>query len=446
MKKNHYSFTSLVVALSLLLSACSGIAIQNGTSQLKASGTISAREVNIAPQIGGEVVSVSVEEGTQVKAGDELFRLDNSLLNAQRNIALAGLETAKSSTVVAEAAVAAAQAQYDAVMKSALSMDAQNRTSDWLADKPADFTQPGWFFSKAEQKQAAQNNVLAAQEALNVAAETLKEVEGKAGSTKFQDVEQKLSDARLAFFIAQAVLDRATGSNTQDLKDQAQTLFDDAKSDLVDAQKDYDEAITTEGASDVLEARAKLQIAQERYNAALDFMRSLETGLDAPQVIAAERGLDQAKAVYEQAKSAVKQAEASLVLIDEQIKKTVITAPIDGVVLTRNLEVGEMAAPGGLVMTIGQLQSVELVVYIPETEYGTVHLGDHVIIAVDSFPNETFSGSVIYISDKAEFTPRNVQTVEGRQATVYAIKLSVPNPDLKLKPGMPADVTFTNNQ
>ena len=97
-------------------------------------------------------------------------------------------------------------------------------------------------------------------------------------------------------------------------------------------------------------------------------------------------------------------------------------------------------------MTIGQLQSVELVVYIPETEYGTVHLGDHVIIAVDSFPNETFSGSVIYISDKAEFTPRNVQTVEGRQATVYAIKLSVPNPDLKLKPGMPADVMFTNNQ
>jgi len=82
------------------------------------------------------------------------------------------------------------------------------------------------------------------------------------------------------------------------------------------------------------------------------------------------------------------------------------------------------------------------VVYIPETEYGKVNLGDQVSIAVDSFPGQTFTGSVTYISDKAEFTPRNVQTVEGRQATVYAIKLSVPNPELKLKPGMPADVTF----
>ena len=115
---------------------------------------------------------------------------------------------------------------------------------------------------------------------------------------------------------------------------------------------------------------------------------------------------------------------------------------MDGVVLTRNLEVGETAAPGGVVMKIGHLQEVELVVYIPETEYGKVHLGDTVSITVDSFTGETFTGSVIHISDQAEFTPRNVQTVEGRRATVYAVKLSVPNPDLKLKPGMPADVTF----
>ena len=121
---------------------------------------------------------------------------------------------------------------------------------------------------------------------------------------------------------------------------------------------------------------------------------------------------------------------------------TVITAPQDGIVLTRGVEVGETLAPGSVVITIGQLQEVELVVYIPETEYGTVHLGDQVTISVDSFPGETFTGSVIHISDQAEFTPRNVQTVEGRRATVYAIKLSVPNSDLKLKIGMPADVIF----
>jgi HlyD family secretion protein len=143
-----------------------------------------------------------------------------------------------------------------------------------------------------------------------------------------------------------------------------------------------------------------------------------------------------------QAEAALAQAKAALALIDVQLEKAVVLAPIDGVVLTRNLEAGETVAPGGVVMEIGHLQEVELVVYIPETEYGRVQLGDQVEIVVDSFPSETFAGTVIHISDQAEFTPRNVQTTEGRQATVYAVKLTVPNSDLKLKPGMPADVTF----
>ena len=61
---------------------------------------------------------------------------------------------------------------------------------------------------------------------------------------------------------------------------------------------------------------------------------------------------------------------------------------------------------------------------------------------VDSFPGLRFNAVVTYIADQAEFTPRNVQTVEGRQNTVFAVKLKVDNQDSKLKPGMPADVTF----
>jgi len=85
---------------------------------------------------------------------------------------------------------------------------------------------------------------------------------------------------------------------------------------------------------------------------------------------------------------------------------------------------------------------VNLTVYIPETDYGKVNLDDEVSITVDSFPAKNFLGTVMTISDQAEFTPSNVQTIEGRRTTVYAIKISVPNPDLQLKPGMPADVTF----
>ncbi|HUH98901.1 MAG TPA: hypothetical protein VLZ89_16195, partial [Anaerolineales bacterium] len=74
--------------------------------------------------------------------------------------------------------------------------------------------------------------------------------------------------------------------------------------------------------------------------------------------------------------------------------------------------------------------------------YGRISLGMQATMKVDSFPGQTFNAQVSYISDQAEFTPRNVQTVEGRSSTVYAIKLTVRDPQAKLKPGMPADVTF----
>ncbi|MFU8771227.1 MAG: HlyD family secretion protein [Anaerolineales bacterium] len=443
MKKHLSKLVSLIAVFSMVLSACT---VLNGanTTDLKASGTISAREVNIASQIGGQVVSVSVEEGVQVTTGDELFRLDDSLLQAQRNVATASLETAQSAAAVAEAGLASAQVQYDMAVKTALSEEQPNRTADWLADKPADFNQPVWYFSKAELLKSAQANLAAAETALNQAQENLSTVEQRSAGQGFLDIEKLLSDARLAYQIAQSVLDKANAAQDgQDLKDEAQSRFDDTKVELENAQKKYDNALTTEGANDVLQARAKVSIAQETYDAALDYSRTLETGMDSPRVVAAKKALEQAEAVAQQAQSATMQVQANLELIDAQIAKTVIVAPIDGVVLIRNLEVGETVAPGSVVMVIGQLVEVELVVYIPVTEYGKVQLSDQVFITVDSFPGETFNGTVVYISDKAEFTPRNVQTVEGRQATVYAIKLTVPNANLKLKPGMPADVIFS---
>jgi HlyD family secretion protein len=308
---------------------------------------------------------------------------------------------------------------------------------------PADFDQPSWYFSKVEQMESAQAYLEDAETALSQAQENLSWIEQRSTSQGFLAIEKRLADARLAYQITQSVLDKANEAREgQALKDEAQTAFDDAKDDLEDAQQDYNRALTSEGAVDVLEARAKVFIAQETYNTALDYSRTLETGLDAPRVIAAKKALEQAEAVAQQAKIATKQAQANLELINAQIAKTIIVAPSDGVVLIRNLEVGETVAPAGVVMVIGQLEEVELVVYIPETEYGKIQLGDQVSLTVDSYPNETFTGTVAHISEQAEFTPRNVQTVDGRQATVYAIKLIVPNPDLKLKPGMPADVVF----
>jgi HlyD family secretion protein len=200
--------------------------------------------------------------------------------------------------------------------------------------------------------------------------------------------------------------------------------------------------VTTDSAKDVLKARAQVSIAQERYNTAQDYARALETGAKAPTVIAAEKMLQQAQSAATQAKTAVSQAEANLALIEAQMAKLVVTAPSDGIVLARNVEPGEVVNPGSIVFTIGQLSDLSLTVYVPEDRYGEVAIGQVVKVTVDSFPGETFSATVIHIADQAEFTPRNVQTVEGRKTTVFAIKLRLDDPEGKLKPGMPADVTF----
>ena len=143
-----------------------------------------------------------------------------------------------------------------------------------------------------------------------------------------------------------------------------------------------------------------------------------------------------------QTESAVAQAEANLALLDTQISKLTITAPMDGVVLTRNVEVGEFVQPGATSFVLGQLSNLTITVYVPEDRFGQIKIGQAATVSVDSFPGVTFTATVIQIADKAEFTPRNVQTAEGRSSTVYAIKLSVDNPDGQLKIGMPADVVF----
>ncbi len=119
-----------------------------------------------------------------------------------------------------------------------------------------------------------------------------------------------------------------------------------------------------------------------------------------------------------------------------------ITSPIDGVVLERLVELGEFAAPGSTVMVVAPLDALTLKIYVPENRYGQISLGQTYPITVDSFPGETFKGRVSFISDKAEFTPRNVQTKDSRQTTVYAVKLNLDPAGGKLKPGMPADATL----
>ena len=434
-----------ITIISILLFAliAAGCAPTKSTA-IQASGQIEAKEIAVAAELSGRVVEVTVNEGDSVKAGDPLLRLDPSLLLSEQRTAQAALDSANTSVRAAHSTLEAAQAQYDLVLSEALALEP--RQAEWKRSKPGEYDQPIWFFSKEERIQAAQNEVKAAMSALTEAQNKLADTEKKAGNAAFLEIEKKLSDARTAFEVAKAVLDSTSGaSDAVNLHDAAQTAFDNAKTDLKNAQKDYDDALTTDGAKDVLKARAEVEVARERYYTALDTLRSLQTGEDSLMVVSASKGVDQARAMVEQARSAVNAAQASLDMINTQMDKLIVRAPMDGVVLIRSIEAGEVIQAGMPALTIGKLDILKVTVYIPITEYGQIQLGQQASLSVDSFLGETFTATVTRIADQAEFTPQNVQTKEGRQTTVYAIELTVDNADGKLKPGMPVDVTFEPN-
>ena len=449
----------------------------NDDGGLTASGTIEATTVNVSPEMAGKVKEALVEEGQAVKLDDPLLVLDDSLLASQRAVAVAQLDSANAGVRYAQNAQATTQSQYQITLEASLAQGEKTRLQDWFSD-PDLFEQPGWYYTREEQIQSMQAQVEAAQKAVEDAQAQLASVSQSLEQADFLKAEQRLLEARLAYLIAQDVNYHAQNSATADtpkglynrthcgtnagyfvenarltnliykctgdkhLGNAGSTLYKGARDELEDAQKAYNELLDTDAADAVLQARADLSVALERYYAALDFLRNLQTGDQSTAVTAAQGVVDQAQAAVEQAQKAVQQAQANLDLLDAQIAKLTTYAPKAGAVLTRNVEPGEFVQPGAVAFALADLNDMSITVYVPEDRYGQISLGQQAQVTVDSFPGETFSAEVIHIADQAEFTPRNVQTVEGRSSTVYAVKLKVTDSEGKLKIGMPADVTF----
>ena len=121
---------------------------------------------------------------------------------------------------------------------------------------------------------------------------------------------------------------------------------------------------------------------------------------------------------------------------------TVLRAPFDGVMLTRQAEIGEVMLPGAPVATIADLDHVWVRAYINETDIGKVRFGQAAIITTDSYPGKSYEGRISAIASQAEFTPKSVETHTERVTLVYRIKINVFNPTHELVPGMPADATI----
>ena len=175
------------------------------------------------------------------------------------------------------------------------------------------------------------------------------------------------------------------------------------------------------------QAQTSYEVARAQYVQAREQVSLVRQGPRAERVAAQHAAVAGAEAVLEQA--------------DAALAMSVIRAPFAGLVTERHREPGEIVAPGQPVVTLMNPDDRWVAIYVPEDQIGKVALGSAAAITSDSYPDREYEGRIVFIADRAEFTPRNVQTAEERVKLVYAVKVAIAgDPDGVLKAGVPADV------
>jgi HlyD family secretion protein len=355
--------------------------------QIRVSGNIETTEAQVAFKIPGRVVERLVDEGDMVKEGQLVAKLDTADLQCNVDLRKAELGVAKAALAALEAG---SRPQEIAAAKSAWEKAAHALTDLEAGSRP--------------QEIAAAEAALAAADA---------------------DVGRLRADFR----------------RTSELY-QRKTV----------SAEDYDAAKTA------------YDVAVAKRNQSAEQLKLVKEGFRKEQIEQARSALAQAKAQYDltkegprqedidQGRARVRQADAALKLAETQLGYATVFAPLTGVVLSKNIEPGEYVSPGTAVVTVGDLRNVWLRAYIEESDLGRVSVGQRAWITTDTFTGKTqdrYEGRVSFISEAAEFTPKNVQTQKERVKLVYRIKIDVKNPVVidprtkkpawELKPGMPAD-------
>ena len=211
------------------------------------------------------------------------------------------------------------------------------------------------------------------------------------------------------------------------------------------ARRDVLDAQSKEVAQLEAQARRRLELAETTLHRTEALNQQGSASKQQLDELRAERDIakSQLQATRERAAGIVAQGtevERSLDVLDRQIADGVVIAPEDGTVLLRTIEPGEIARTGGLALRIANLSSLELRVFLDETDLDLVRIGGKLPVLVDALEGQQLDGIVSWISDEAEFTPKNAQTRKARAQLVYAVKLTVQNPNGTLHIGMPAAV------
>jgi HlyD family secretion protein len=379
-----------IVLLVVILAAAAAVYAYRAkgrapSDRIVVSGNIELTEVNIAFKTSGRLVERTVDEGDAVKKGQVIARLDRDQLTAQRNRESAGVDSS-------EAQLAQARTALE-WQRATVAADIEQRKADLAA--------------------------------------------GEARLTELRNGArpQERQDAHAAVSAAQAEAERARKD-----WDRAQTLH--KNDDISTAQ--FDQYRTRWESAD-----AALRSAREREALVLAGPRAEQVAAQAAQVDRARAAVKMAEANLLELKrreqelttrrAEAARAKASVALIETQLADTVAVSPVDGVVLVKAADPGEVLAPGTTVVTVGDIEHPWLRGYVNETDLGKVKLGSKVRVTTDSFRGKVYNGRVTFISSEAEFTPKQIQTQQERVKLVYRVKIEMENPNRELKSNMPAD-------
>ncbi len=355
------------------------------TSQIPVSGNLELTQVDLSFKTAGRMTELAVREGDFVKKGDLIAKLDDAQLAQQ--------------LMRDQAAVAAAQSAFQQ-LETSIEYQAATIDSDISARH-----------AELAQAQAKLDDLLA-------------------GSRP-----QEIQQAQSAVADAQAWNDQARSD-----WDRAETLY--GRDDISKAQHDQARAKLDSTA-------AQLRQAQDRFALVKEGPRKEEIAGARAQVARAQAAVQTAEAnrielrrkrqELNARRAEIERSRAQAGMTQTQIADTTIVAPIDGVVLVKSAEAGEVVAAGTTIVSLGDIAHPWLRAYINETDLGRVKLGQKAELSTDSFPGKKYDGRISFISSEAEFTPKQIQTKEERVKLVYRIKIDVANPRQELKNNMPVD-------
>ncbi len=367
----------------------------------QASGVIQAEEFHLASETGGRIQEVRVHSGEAVKAGEVLVVLDATPLRLQ-------LGPAEAAILVAEAELAqvkaGARAEEIAAARASLQLAEAQRDGDYEAWQNA--------LALVEQPLELEQQLIQARMQAEMAAQQVEVKEADLERVQYLYDRQEAPEWDLR--MAQAALEAAQAD-----RQAAETAVAHLEGILAQPLGYLAQAHAAEGQYRL--ACIQVKIAQANLD-------DLLAGPTAEEIALAEAKVAQAEAQAEQLRI--------------QVARSELRTPIDGIVLEQALRVGELVAPAATILSLADLSRLSVRVYVPENHLGDLYLGQRVEIRVDSYPDEVFEGRVRFISSEPEYTPRNITTEDERVNTYYAVKVRVENRAGRLKPGMPADVTF----